>query len=290
MADSRVLCLGDAFVELVCERPAADAFVPRLGGAVATVAAAAARAGAPVAVAGGAGDDSWGRWLRARLADAGADTGQFALLPGVRTPLALSTLDGSGVPTRTLYGDSPGFFAPALAERLEAAVADAAGLVLGSATLADPDARELTMGLRELALEAGRPLVFHPGLRLEGWRSQADAAASANACVPGALLVSAELGEATIMTGEEDPERAALALVKAGARLVVLGLGADGAMLRGELRADVEVALPAPGRLGAAEAFTGALLARLALSNFYPPAVAAGLRDAVATASAAARG
>ena len=30
-----------------------------------------------------------------------------------------------------------------------------------------------------------------------------------------------------------------MALVKAGARLVVLTLGADGAILRGELRADV---------------------------------------------------
>ena len=29
------------------------------------------------------------------------------------------------------------------------------------------------------------------------------------------------------MTGEDDPERAALALVKAGARLVVLTLGAE---------------------------------------------------------------
>ncbi len=41
------------------------------------------------------------------------------------------------------------------------------------------------------------------------------------------------------MTGEDDPERAALALLKAGARIVVITLGAGGAILRGELRADV---------------------------------------------------
>ena len=42
------------------------------------------------------------------------------------------------------------------------------------------------------------------------------------------------------MTGEADPERAALAPLKAGARMVVITLEAlDGAILRGELRLDV---------------------------------------------------
>ena len=44
------LCLGDALVDLICERPVADAaeadaFVPRFGGAVANVAVVAARCG-----------------------------------------------------------------------------------------------------------------------------------------------------------------------------------------------------------------------------------------------------
>ena len=96
------------------------------------------------------------------------------------------------------------------------------------------------MRAREVALGSERPVVFDPNLRLHRWRSRADAAASANACVPGALLVRSTDDEAAIMTGEDDPERAARALVKAGARMVVISLGADGAILRGELRADVD--------------------------------------------------
>ena len=95
------------------------------------------------------------------------------------------------------------------------------------------------MRARELALESDRPVIFDPNLRLHRWRSRADAAACANACVPGALLVRLNEAEATVMTGEEDPERAALALVKAGARMAVVTLGMDGAILRGEVRADV---------------------------------------------------
>ena len=47
------------------------------------------------------------------------------------------------------------------------------------------------MRARELALELERPVIFDPNLRLHRWASHADAAASANACVPGALLVRA---------------------------------------------------------------------------------------------------
>jgi sugar/nucleoside kinase (ribokinase family) len=106
--------------------------------------------------------------------------------------------------------------------------------------------------------------------------------------VPGAVLVRADAGEAAVMTGEDDPERAALALLKAGARMVVLTLGARGAILRGELRLDV------PGRpaevrstIGAGDILTGVLLARLATSGYYPPAVAASLPEAVAQSALA---
>ena len=138
------------------------------------------------------------------------------------------------------------------------------------------------MRARELMLELERPVIFDPNIRLHRWPSHAEAAASCNACVPGALLVRANAAEAALMTGEDDPERAALALVKAGARLVVITLGARGAILRGELRADVP-GVPARvlSTIGAGDALTGLLLGRLALTGFYPPAVAAALPDAV---------
>jgi sugar/nucleoside kinase (ribokinase family) len=90
------------------------------------------------------------------------------------------------------------------------------------------------------------------------------------------------------MTGEEDPERAALALVKAGARLVVITLGPDGAVLRGELQADAPgVPAEVVSTVGAGDALTGVLLGRLAVSRFYPPVVAASLPEAVAASARA---
>jgi sugar/nucleoside kinase (ribokinase family) len=287
------VCLGEVLVEFICERPIedvseGDAFVPHFGGAVANVAVIAARHGARVAVAGGAGDDSWGRWLRDRMRREGVELSLFELMPGSSTPLAVVAVAPSGEPTYQIYGETIPTVEHALGGRLEDTMRSAAAVFISSNTLVDPEERDVTMRARDLALGLGRPVVFYPNFRLHRWRLRAEAAAAANACVPGALLVCANAGEGALMTGEDDPERAALALLKAGARMVVITLGPDGAMLRGELRFDVP-ARPASvlSTIGAGDVLTGILLARLATSGYYPAAVAASLSEAVAQSALA---
>lgn len=290
---TRTLCLGEVLVDLICEHPVhslseADAFVPHFGGSVANVAMLAARAGAPVALASGAGDDAWGRWLRDRLEREGVELSLFGLIAGTQTPLAVVTVSTEGEPHYAIYGEGIATVVHSLSTRVEAAVADSAALFVSSNTLVGAEERAVTMRAREIALELDRPVIFDPNLRLHRWSSHADAAASTNACVPGALLVRCNEAEATVMTGEYDPDRAALALIKAGARLVVITLGDRGAIMRGELRANVPgVEVEVVSTIGAGDAVTAVLLARLAAAGFYPPAAAAALGDAVAAGAAA---
>ena len=207
---------------------------------------------------------------------------------GQRIHDAIVAVDAAGEPSYQIYGETIATVVHALAGRIDDAVGAAAGVFMSSNTLVGPDEREVSMRAREVALGLGRPVVFDPNLRLERWRSRAEAAAACNACVPGSLLVRANAREAEVMTGENDPERSALALLKAGAQMVVITLGPEGAILRGELRVDV------PGRqaamrstIGAGDVLTGVLLARLATSGFYPAAVAASLPEAVAQSALA---
>jgi fructokinase len=288
-----VLCLGEALVDLICERPVDDlaqapAFVPAFGGAVANVAVVAARAGAAVSLAGGAGDDRWGAWLCERLAAEGVGLDWFELVPGARTPLAFVVCDASGEPTYEIHGEGIPTVVNALAERLDEAIGGADGLFISSNTLVGEDEREVTLRARALALEQGRPVVFDPNLRLHRWPSHTAAAAAANECVPGALLVRCNRAEAAVMTREDDPERAAAALLKAGARMALITLGAQGAILRGEVRANAP-GVPAEvlSTVGAGDTLTGIVLARLALSDWYPAAAAAVLPQAVAAAARA---
>jgi fructokinase len=295
------LCLGEALVDMVCERPVtdladADAFVPSFGGVAANVAVVAAREGAPVALAGGAGDDPWGRWLHDRLAAERVDTRFFALAEGSRTRLAFAAVDAFGEPRYDLYGEDPRAVLNALGGGADADGRDPArqaltacdGLFLTTNVLVDPDERELALKLRERALSEGKAVVFDPNVRLHRWRLRSQAQSFANSCVRDALLVRATAAEAELMTGESDPEMAARALLKGGARMVVLTLGERGALLRGELKLDVP-GVPARVRstIGAGDTLTGVLLARLALSGWYPAAAAAALPDAVAAAARA---
>lgn len=286
-ASRNVLCLGEAIVDMICERPVsslaeADMFVPHFGGSVANVALMAARAGARIALAGGVGADEWGGWLRGQLERAGVDLRHFKLIENMPTPLALATVDEAGKPTFRLYGETLATVVNALWGNVEQAVDESGGLFITSQSLVGTAERQVTMRAREQTLARDRPVIFEPKLRLHRWSSRADAAASANACVPGALLVCANAAEARLMTGEEDLERAALALRKAGARNVVIVGGADGAMLRGKIRLDVpEVRSRVVSRIGSGDALTATLVARLQITGFYEPAIAAALKEAM---------
>ncbi|MDX6648116.1 MAG: fructokinase [Solirubrobacteraceae bacterium] len=281
------LCLGEALVDLMCERPVsglaqADAFVPHFGGAVANVAVAAARLGAPVALAGGAGDDAFGQWLREHLEAEGVDLEWFGRTPRLATPIAFVTVDESGEPEYAIYGEGIEALIVACGPGLDEAVERCDGLFFSSNTLAGTQERELTLRARERALELGRPICFDPNLRLHRWDSEQRAVESANLCVPGALLVRCNRAEAQALTGLDDPEAAARALVAAGAATVVVTLGPDGALLRGAAHADV-AGRPARvlSTVGAGDALMGVLLGRLALAGYDPAAVAGALPEAI---------
>jgi sugar/nucleoside kinase (ribokinase family) len=287
------LCLGEALVDLVCEHPAsglieADSFVPHFGGAVANVTVTASRVGAAVALAGGAGDDAWGAWLAGRLADECVDLEWFELIGDLATPIAFVVVDDHGEPTYSIYGEGIAALIVAAGPRLDEAVEACDGLFFSSNTLSGDDERALTLRARERALALDRPICFDPNLRLHRWDSMDRAVELARACVPGALLVRCNREEAELLTGESRAEAAAEALVAAGARMAVVTLGPDGAVLRGEAEADV------PGRsarvvstVGAGDALMGVLLGRLSLAGFDPSAVAAALPEAVEVAAGA---
>jgi sugar/nucleoside kinase (ribokinase family) len=290
----RTLCLGEALVDLICEQPvaglaAAPSFVPHFGGATANVAVTATRLGARIALGGGVGDDAWGRFLRDKLAAENVELDWFSLVDGVRTPVAIVAVDERGEPDFDIFGEDLATLERGMGKRgIDRAVSACDGLFFGSNTLVGEQERQLTMRARERALEGGKAVLFDANLRLERWRTAAEAASYANEVVPGAFLVRANASESRVMTGELDPEAAARALLKGGARNVVITLGAEGAMLRGELNADAPgVAAKVVSTVGAGDSLMGTLLGRATLTGFYPASLAASLGEAVAASARA---
>ena len=294
--DEVILCFGEAIVDLICEGPVASldeasAFRPYPGGALANVAVSAARHGASAALAGGVGDDPWGRWLAERLGAEGVELAWFERVAGLQTPVAFVTFGPDREPSFSVHGDGIEAGIHAARHALGEAIASASALVFGSNTLVEPPERELTHRARELALAGGVPVVFDPNLRPNRWADFDRALELSREMCERAYLVRANLGEARDIAGLTSraggPE-CAEALCSLGARIAVVTMGSDGAVARGE--AEAECAAPATdvvSPLGAGDAFLGALAAGAAAGDWQAEAVGSALGAAVAAGAKA---
>jgi sugar/nucleoside kinase (ribokinase family) len=282
-----IVCLGEAIVDLVCERELAepgeaDQFVPHPGGALANVAVAARRAGAEAALLGGVGDDAWGVWLREKLWQERVEVEWMETIEDLATPVAFVTFNWEREPSFALYGEGIAPAMRAAAPHLPEAIGKATALVIGSNTLVGEPERELTLRARRAARDAEVPLLFDPNLRPNRWRDMDRAARLCREVLDGAFLVRANEWEARELTGESDPAAAASSLCALGATLGVVTIGRQGAVMRGASNGEqdspkVEVVSP----LGAGDAFMGALAAGIAAVDWDASRAAEALEVAV---------
>jgi fructokinase len=290
-----IVCLGEAIVDLVCERELAepgeaDHFVPHPGGALANVAVAARRSGADAALLGGVGDDAWGSWLREKLWQERVDVRWLEETEGLQTPVAFVTFNWEREPAFAIYGEGIAAAMRAATAHLPDAIATAEALVFGSNTLVSEPERELTLRARRAARDRGAHILFDPNLRPNRWRDMGRAVRLCREMIDGALVARANEWEAREITGESDPAAAASALCEEGAQLGVV-TGRWGAVMRGAASAEqaslnVEVVSP----LGAGDAFTGALAAGLAEVEWDPSRGAEALKGAVEAGARACTG
>ncbi len=292
-----VLFLGETLVDLICEHPVdgradADSFVPHCGGAPTNAAIVAARCGAAVAVAGGAGDDQWGAWLEARLRAERIDLRWWRRLRGVQTAVAFDVIDRQARPDFLIYGMGIEPLLEAIEPELEQAISACAALELGSNTLIGQRERQITEHARSLALSEGKPILVDVNLRLARWPSALEAVEAARALCKDAFLVKASIEEARLMTSEDDPETAAGAICEElEAKIALVTLGAEGALAHGAVRARAEaVEAEVVDTTGAGDALLGVLVAALAETAFDPVAIELNLQTGVEAAARSTEG
>ena len=270
----RVVCLGEAIVDLICERwledgEQADSFVAHHGGAPANVAAMAAREGADACLVGGVGSDRWGRWLKEGLSREGVETGWLIEVTRSQSPVAFATFDSEGEPYFDVYGEDIGPLMEACLPHLEEALDGAGALVVGTNTMVGEIEREVTRRAAEIARSLSVPILFDPNHRPGRWNDQRSGADFARELAEKSDLVKANRAEAELITGSPDPETSAGILLDLGPAVVVITDGDGQVICRGasvaETRPDpVEVVSP----LGAGDAFMGGLVAGLSRTGW----------------------
>jgi fructokinase len=271
-----LICLGEALVDLI----GADAgpgtgspasFQAHFGGALANVAVAARRAGAPVALAGGCGNDRRGRFLLERLVSEGVDISFYSVLDDAPTPFAFAFLDDSGEPTFEIHGEGIDSAIASLAGRESEIVDSAAAIAVGSNTLVASRSRDITRTVCEQAIESGIPLLFDPNLRPGRWENLDGARDQCLPYVAMARVLKCNTSEARWLLADDsvDPWSAGQALHELGPDLVVVTAGTSPAAARGAYEGQVQppaVQLVSP--LGAGDAFMGTLAAGLHAVEF----------------------
>ncbi len=293
-----LVCLGEALVDLICPDPVADGSGPtrfevRFGGALSNVALAARRAGAEVALAGGAGDDPWGRFLRERLAAEGVDLRFQAELADVPTPFAFATLDDEREPSFDIHGAGIDAAVASLTGR-ETEIAEFAGpagaICFGSNTCVAGASLGVTRAVRDAALAAGVPLLFDPNLRPGRWKDLEAARARCIEMAEAARVLKCNREEARWLAGYPGASaaEAAEALLGFGSELVVVTAGPAPLAARGICTIDLdppETEMVSP--LGAGDVFMGVLAAQLIANGWARGAVEPALRMAAAAGAEA---
>ncbi len=235
------------------------------GGAPVNVLTALSRLGKKTAFIGKVGDDLHGHFLARVLEDNGIDGRGLRFSKAAYTTLAFVALSPGGERTFS-FARAPGADTTLTVEELPGELLrDSRILHVGSLSMTHEPARSATLAAVEVAKKAGALISYDPNYRAPLWPSEEEAVRRMRFLAPRADLVKLSDEETKLLTGEEDPRRAAEGLLEQGAALVAVTLGGKGALVanRNAVVSRPGHGVPMVDTTGAGDAFWGGLLARL---------------------------
>ncbi|MDR3451277.1 MAG: sugar kinase [Rhodoferax sp.] len=236
-----VVTFGEAMLLLVADQPGpleqAQAFHKRTAGAETNVAIGLARLGLKVGWASRLGADSMARYLLAELQREGIDCAKVVCDAAQRTGFQFKgrVTDGSDPPVEYhRAGSAASHMGPA---DVDEAWLRAARHLHATGVFAALSASSLQAACKSMDVmrTAGGSISFDPNLRPTLWSSPEQMRHWINHLAARADWVLPGLEEGRFLTGETTPEGVARFYRQAGARLVVVKLGAEGAYFDGEI-------------------------------------------------------
>jgi 2-dehydro-3-deoxygluconokinase len=266
-----VVTLGESMVLLLAEQSGpmreATTFRRHIAGAESNLAIGLSRLGQTAGWISRVGDDEFGRAIVFRVRGEGVDTSHVRHDPQAPTGMVVRERREAGPIEQVYYRRGSAASRMSAADLDAAYIGDATYLHLTGITPAlSASCRETVFAAAEIARAANVTVVLDPNYRSKLWDpSEAravmrDLAARCDLLLPGA-------DEAELLTGESDPEAAARQLQKLGPRMVVVKLGAAGALALTDNQQTIRV----PGTplerivdpVGAGDAFAAGLLTGL---------------------------
>ncbi len=282
-----IISLGEVLIDLIPSRQvhlAETCYTPYPGGASANVAVAIARLGGSSRFIGGVSDDEFGQLLLQVLIENHVDTQYVRVIKNASTAVALVTLDDAGQRHFTFFRNETADN-QLQADDLDCrAWQDAAVCHAGGVLLSTEPGRTATLAAMDYTRKVGSIVSFDVNVRPALWSSHSDIHNTLAQAIERTDILKLSAEEAAFMSEQSKPPKnpharnwlksLGEALLERGPRLVIITLGAEGALL---LTARHQVEIPArPVRpldtTGAGDAFMGAALYKLVQEGYVTPA------------------
>ncbi|WP_419926060.1 5-dehydro-2-deoxygluconokinase [Candidatus Poriferisocius sp.] len=266
LSDLEVLTIGRVSVDLYPQQSGVplsevQTFAKSIGGSPTNVAVACARLGRRTAVVTRVGDDGFGEYIRAELADKfGVDNRYVSTDPDLRTALAFCALDPPTDPPLLFYREPRGPEMNLRPDDIPDIAATVPVLWTAGSRFAQEPSRSTV--LEVLERRDRRPhTVLDLDYRPSFWNSPQKAGAHIGQAVELATVAVGNRTECEIAVGTADPHAAADRLLERGVTLAIVKQGADGVLAATlDSRAQVlPMMVEVVCGLGAGDAFGGSL-------------------------------
>lgn len=263
-----VVTLGEAMIQMTPKQAGmlrhARQFERFVGGAEANVAIGLSRLGHSAAWISRVGADEFGACVRSTIRGEGVDTSHVIEDEKAPTGVYFKEQRRADLIRVHYYRDGSAASRLSASDLDPAYIAQAEYLHLTGITPALSSAcREATWEALRIAEEHGVAVSLDPNVRRKLW-SEDEARSTLREMIPHVHTVLTGAGEATLLSGEEDPESAARALRELGPAQVVVRLGEDGAFAlagEGDVRREPALDVEVVDVVGAGDAFTAGYLA-----------------------------
>lgn len=232
------------------------------GGAAANVLAACAALGGKTEFIGSVGMDDFGDFLEEKLKNAGVGTSGLVKRGGQHTKLAFVTIDENAVPSYTFIKEKGA--AVIRKEEIRYELLERTSILyFGSVCFTSPESAEAVReALKRAKLNPNTLIAFDPNYRPSQWENIDDAQKYIAEGISYADILKLSRGEARLVTGEDDYEKAAEKLFSTGKTAVYITLGDEGSYFISAHERGVVASkeVNAVDTTGCGDAFMGALL------------------------------
>lgn len=261
-----VAAVGESLIDFTpsgTNEHGSELFAKNPGGAPANVLAMCAKLGLSTAFIGKVGNDSFGNFLRGTMEDAGIDCRGLVMSDEYPTTLAFVQLSSTGDRSFSFYRKNCADVLLDPSELDRGVIESCRVMHFGGVSLTDEPARSATLEAVRAAKAAGALVSYDPNYRPPLWKSEAEAAEVMRSALPLADIIKVSGDELELLCGQSDPARGAEELMKQGARLVMVTLGANGAYYLTANSSGYSHAydVPTVDTTGAGDTFMGSVLA-----------------------------